>query len=118
MTLVEDVKESAVDVNDELNPHLRENAYQEAMKVALSDMGIQYTEEATIPILYRDFPIARVHPDMIVGSDERYIIELKVDHDGTQQLKTYIEYADKVGMENIEGGLMISFGSDLMINEV
>lgn len=117
MTLTEDVKECARDVDAELNPHLRENAYQEAMKVALSDEGIQYTEEATIPIQYRGFPIARVHPDMIVGDDERYIIELKVGHDGTEQLKTYIEYADKIDME-CEGGLMISFGEDLLINEV
>jgi len=118
MSLSETVEECAQDVQDELGPHLRENAYQEALKVALSDEGIQHTEEATIPVLYRGFPVARIHPDMIVGTDERYIIELKVNRDGSDQLQTYLNYAEEVGMDNIEGGMMISFGDGVTVKEL
>lgn len=118
MSLSETVEECARDVQDELGPHLRENAYQEALKVALSDEGIQHTEEATIPVMYRGFPVARIHPDMIIGDDERYILELKVDRDGSDQLQTYLNYADEVEMEDIEGGLMLSFGEGLTVKHL
>jgi GxxExxY protein len=118
MTLTDDVTACAEDVQQSLGPHLRENAYQEALKVALSDKGIQFTEEATIPVLYREFPVARMHPDMIIGTDDRIIVELKVDRDGTNQLLTYLDYAEQVGMDDITGGLVLSFGDGLTTNKV
>lgn len=118
MSLVEDVKQSANDVNDELSPNLRENAYHEAMKVELSERGIVFTSEATIPVMYRGFPVARMHPDLIVGEDERFILELKADRDGRDQLRTYLQYAEKIDMTDVEGGLMISFGEDLRLAEL
>jgi GxxExxY protein len=112
------VRECAEDVQAELGPNLRENAYHEALLVALSNEGVQATSEATIPVLYRGFPVARMHPDLIVGSDERYILELKVDRDGTAQLRTYLDYAARNDMDDIVGGLMFSFGDGLEVNEV
>lgn len=115
MALAEDVIQCAEDVQEQLGPHLRENAYHEALKVALSDEGIQFTSEATIPVLYRDFPVARMHPDLIVGDDERLILELKVNRNGSQQLRTYLDYADRNDMDGITGGLAISFGDSLEV---
>lgn len=113
MTLEDDVIACAEDVQQELGPHLRENAYQEALKVALTDEGIQHSTEDTIPVLYRGFPVARMHPDLIVGGDERIILELKVDRHGVNQLSTYLDYADRAGMDDIEYGLSLSFGDGL-----
>jgi len=118
MSLSETIEESAQDVQDELGPHLRENAYQEALKVALTAEGVQHDEESTIPVLYREFPVARMHPDMIVGSDERYILELKVNRDGSNQLQTYLNYAEQAGMDDIEGGMMLSFGDGLDVKHL
>lgn len=118
MTLADDVIACAEDVQGELGPHLRENAYHEAMLVALSDEGIPFTTEPTIPILYRDFPVARMHPDLIVGNGERLILELKVDRDGTKQLKTYLDYADRADMDEVTGGIMFSFGDGLETKSV
>jgi len=113
------VRSCAQDVNDELGLGLRENAYHKALLVALSDAGIQFTTEATIPILYRDMPVARMHPDLIVGSrtTDRYIVEVKVDRDGTDQLQSYCDYADANGMDCV-GGLAISFGQSLSVTTV
>jgi len=113
MDLPDTVRTCAEDVNDELGAGLRENAYHKALEVALSDEGVQFTTEATIPVLYREIPVARMHPDLIVGTDERYILELKAGRDGTAQLKRYLDYADANGMDSIEGGLMLSFGQKL-----
>lgn len=118
MSLAEDVKRCAADVNSELGPHLREHAYQEALQVALTGEGVQYTTEATIPVMFRGFPVARMHPDLIVGDVYRLILELKVGSDGTDQLRSYIDYADRIGLDDVDGGLMISFGEDLEVNEI
>lgn len=112
------VRRSAGLVNESLHPALRENAYQEALKCELSSTGCKFTEEATIPVKYDGFPIARMHPDLIVGEGDRYILELKVDRDGTAQLDSYLQYAELAGMDDVVGGLMISFGSELDIAEL
>lgn len=116
--LYQDLVESCKEVNDVLGSGLRENAYQEALKVALTDKAVQFTEEATIPVLFRGFPVARLHPDLIVGDDSRCIVELKVDRDGSAQAAQYLDHAHTVGLEDIGGAVAVSFGSDLEIQEV
>jgi|APHM01.1.fsa_nt_gi hypothetical protein len=105
-------------VNSALASNLRENAFQKAFMAELSFSGMAYTTEATIPIVYRGMPIARLHPDLVVGRDERYIIELKVSRDGTGQLRGYMNQAAKIDVDNVVGGIMISFGSSLETNMV
>jgi len=117
MSLADNVQECAQDVNDELGPYLRENAYHKALEVALSDEGIQFTTEATIPVVYREFPVARMHPDLIVGFDERYIVELKVNSGAEKQVKRYLDHADRLGMDDIVGGIVISFGNSLEVED-
>lgn len=117
MDVPDTVRACARDVNDELGSGLRENAYHKALEVALSDEGVQFTTEATIPVLYRGLPVARMHPDLIVGDDDRYILELKANRDGTQQLKSYLDYAEANEME-CEGGLMLSFGPQLDVKQL
>jgi GxxExxY protein len=118
MSIPDCVRRCAEDVQSELGSGHRENAYQKALLVALADEGVQFTSEATIPVLYRGMPVARMHPDLIVGSDDQYILELKVDRDGEAQCRRYIEHADRTGMDDVAGGLAISFGSQLDITEL
>lgn len=106
------VESCAQSVNDELGPGHRENAYHKAMIVALSDKGVALSTEATIPITYDGRPVARMHPDMVVGDDECLVLELKADYDGTEQLQRYLTYYDDDG---VVGGQMISFGEDLEV---
>lgn len=117
MSVPNTVRECARDVNSSLGGGLRENAYHKALLVALSDEGVQHTTEATIPVIYREYPVARLHPDLIVGDDERYIVELKVDADGSRQLQRYLDFARENQMD-VEGGLAISFGNRLDITSL
>lgn len=118
MDTVSVVRRAATSVNESLHSSLQENAFHEALTLELSSIGMQHTSEATIPIRYKDFPVARMHPDLIVGYDDRYILELKVDRDGTEQLDAYLQYAAEASMDGVVGGLMISFGNELDIVEL
>lgn len=112
------VEECAEDVNEELPVGMRENAYHQAMLVALSDAGVEFTTEATIPVTFRGLPIARMHPDLIVtGEEGRYLVELKVSRDGTEQLQGYLHYAEANDMDDVVGGIMVSFGTELDVLE-
>lgn len=118
MNTVDVVRECAHDVNDELGPGLRENCYQKALALALSERDIKFTTEATIPVLYRGFPVARMHPDLIVSDgNDAYIVELKVDSDGSGQAARYVEYAQRNDM-GYDGGIAVSFGRECSVDEV
>lgn len=112
MSVADQVIECSRDVNASLGPGFRENAYQQAMVVCLSEKGLSVTQEATIPVLYRDKSIARMHPDLIVGDSEVYLVELKVDGSGEQQLARYLDQADRNEIVH-DGGIVISFGDTL-----
>lgn len=111
------VEDSAERVNDELGAGLRENAYHESLLVELSDRGVPFTTEATIPVMYRGKPVARMHPDLMVGDDELLIVEVKSGRDGTDQLRGYIEHARKSSMD-IAGGIMVSFGPTITVKQL
>jgi|APHM01.1.fsa_nt_gi hypothetical protein len=118
MDTEENIIECAERVNDNIATNLRENAFQKALMVELSGVGLPYTTEATIPVMYRGMPIATLHPDLVVGDSERYIIELKVNRDGTDQLLGYMNHAAEIGVDNVVGGIMINFGNSLDLNRV
>lgn len=116
MTVVTDrVRDAATAVQTELGPGLRESAYQDALSYELSSRGVACTTEVTIPVLYKDVPVARMHPDLAVGNVSTYLVELKVDRDGLSQLETYLRYADENDME-IGGGVLIVFGESLSVD--
>ena len=115
------VTESARNVCRELGSGYRENVYHQALIAELSKNDIEITTEPTIPVYYAGKPVARVHPDLIVGDgNEKFIVELKAGSDGTDQLQTYIDTAERAGMSDIEGGVMVSFGdiSDFFTTEL
>lgn len=116
MTVQDDIIECAQNVQGELGGGHRENVYHKAFMLELADAGLVYSTESTFPVLYRDFAIARMHPDLVVGDDDRYVVELKVNRDGTEQLARYLEHAEKNGRDDIKGGVMISFGDQLEYN--
>lgn len=118
MALPDIVTECAERVNDELGPGFREHAYHEALLVELTEQGILHNSETTIPVMYRDIPIARMHPDLVVGDTEKYIVELKVDRDGSAQCARYLDHAESAGMSQIVGGIAISFGTELEVTDV
>lgn len=111
---VTDVVECAADVNNELGPKQTEHAYHQAFIVCLSDRGIQLSTEGTITIDYRGNPVARMHPDLIIGGDEKLIVELKHEYDGSEQLRRYLNWSDG-SIEGVVGGVMCSFGSELAV---
>lgn len=115
MAIEDQVVAEAKMVQEALGPGHRENAYHEALATGLSERGIRHTTEATGTITYRGVPVARIHPDLILQDDENdrtVIVEIKVDSDGTDQLRRYLD--------NMEAdcGLMLSFGEELEYTEL
>lgn len=76
-----------------------ESAYQNALTVELQNEGIKYTEEETIPILYKGRAIGQERIDIILHNWMSIIIELKattgdIKPDNLWQLLNYMRYKD------------------------
>lgn len=111
-----DLREAAEEVNDALGSYHSEYVFREAFCHELTLRDYAYTCEATIPVIYKGHSIAQLRPDVVVGSDELYVVEIKVGRDGTDQLEAYLKHADRSDFD-VEGGVMISFGGELEVVE-
>ena len=74
-----------------------ESVYQNALTVELQIKGIQYTEEETIPIMYKERAVGQERIDIILQSWFPVIIELKattgdIKPDNLWQLLNYMRY--------------------------
>jgi len=74
-----------------------ESVYQNALAVELQLKGIQYTEEETIPIMYKERSVGQERIDIILQSWFPVIIELKattgdIKPDNLWQLLNYMRY--------------------------
>jgi GxxExxY protein len=74
-----------------------ESVYQNALAVELQLKGIQYTEEETIPIMYKERAVGQERIDIILQSWFPVIIELKattgdIKPDNLWQLLNYMRY--------------------------
>ena len=76
-----------------------ESVYQNALTVELQRQGIQYTEEETIPIIYKGRSVGQERIDIILQSWFPVIIELKattgdIKPDNLWQLLNYMRYKE------------------------
>ena len=85
-----------------------ESVYQNALTVELKSEGIQYTEEETIPIIYKERSVGQERIDIILQSWLPIIIELKattadIKPDNLWQLLNYMRYKD------VSFGVVVNF---------
>jgi GxxExxY protein len=108
--LTEKIIGCAIEVHRVLGPGLLESVYEEALCIELSDAGLKFQRQVSIPAVYKGRNVGQYLIDLIV--EEAVIVELKsVDrHDPVfeAQILTYLRVAGK------KVGLLINFNSKLL----
>jgi len=113
----ETLEEAAQEVFDELGGGWSESIYHRALERELSERGIAFHSEATVPVLYKGSPVGRRRPDLFVIDEDgkTIIVELKAGSNaGWAQLEQYIqltETSDDLG--EIRGGALIQFNTEM-----
>lgn len=119
--LIDQVKECARDVYEELGAGWPEKVYQQAMEVALRERGISYENQRILPISFRGHVIGEGIPDLVVwanldGRRIAIVIDLKwepyIKEDHRGQVVKYIQELKKQVKENeevLEIGFVINF---------
>jgi GxxExxY protein len=91
-----------------LNKGRTESAYQSALTVELQTECVQYTDEETIPIIYKGRAVGQERIDIMLQSWFPIIIELKattgdIKPDNIWQLLNYMRYKD------VSFGVVVNF---------
>lgn len=113
----EELESAAEVVFDELGSGWSESIYHRAMERELSERGIAFHSEGTIPVMYKGAPVGTRRPDLFVVAEngDTTIVELKAgNNSGWFQLEEYIdltEASDDLG--HICGGAVIRFNDSV-----
>lgn len=112
----EQLKEAAERVHDELGAGFTESIYHKSLMRELSEQGIPFHSEGTIPVIYRGVPVGRRRPDLFIVTEFGLIVvELKAgSSSGEEQLEQYLGMTtsdDNLG--EIVGGAVIRFNEEL-----
>ncbi len=96
---------AAVDVHKALGPGLTESSYQAAMAIEMTERGLAFEREPTLPVVYRGRTIGHHRPDFIV--EHAVVLELKaasgLDPVHTTQVLTYLR------LTGLRVGLLLNF---------
>ena len=90
--LTDSILRCAVAVHRELGPGLPEHSYQTSLALEFDASGIQYTDNPTIEVRYRNVLVGWHRPDFIV--EGKVVVELKavtnIDPVHAKQVLTYL----------------------------
>lgn len=115
METIDAVIEAAEEVHDVLGAGHSEATYHRAMERELSERGIDFGSEGTIPIYYKGTPIGKRRPDMFVDSGS-IVVELKAGSNaGVEQLFDYERILEDNENFAIEHGLLIQFNDSVEV---
>lgn len=119
MNTIEKIKKSAEEVHNALSSGHTESTYHSALERELSDRGVGFSSEGTIPIFYKESPVGQRRPDMFVESSEgTFVLELKAgSNKGSEQLQSYKSILDNDNNFVINGALLIKFNDELEVIE-
>lgn len=113
----ERLEQAAEEVFDRLGSGWSESIYHTALERELSERGIAFHSEGTIPVMYRGAPVGRRRPDLFVVKEngEKIVVELKAgSNSGIAQLKQYLSMSeDDLNLGTIRGGALIRFNENL-----
>lgn len=110
MLLYEDltykIRRAVFDVYNTLGYGHKENVYQKALAKELKDLKINYEQEKSLPVKYKQEKVGNYRPDFIV--DNKVIIEIKAANftpkDAVKQLTYYLKGT------GYKLGLLVNFG--------
>ena len=115
------LKEAAEAVHEELGSGFSESIYHRALERELSEQGVAFHSEGTIPVMYKGAPVGRRRPDLFIVADDGTvtIVELKAGStSGEAQLDQYLDIVDAdSNFGKIAGGALIQFNSSLEFEE-
>jgi len=101
---------SAVAVHKALGPGLAEQSYETAMKIEMTDRGLQFVCEPSIPVSYKGQIVGHHRPDFVV--ENAVVVELKVARSlepvFTTQVLTYLR------ITGLRVGLLINFNVEAL----
>ncbi len=110
------LKDAAEEVHDRLGSGFTESIYHSALERELSERGVAFHSEGTIPVMYRGAPVGRRRPDLFIVTEfGLVVVELKAGStSGDEQLAEYIGLTtDNDNLGKIIGGAVIRFNEEL-----
>jgi GxxExxY protein len=112
-----ELEEAAEAVHSELGGNWSESIYHRALERELSERGIPFHSEGTIPVIYKGAPVGRRRPDLFIvpEDDATIVVELKAgSSSGGDQLLQYLDMVeDDSNLGYIRGGAVIRFNEGL-----
>lgn len=117
MNAVDELIEAAEEIHDILGTGHSEATYHRAMERELSERGVAFGSENTIPITYKGTPVGKRRPDMFVTADNgQIVVELKAgSRAGEDQLIDYQNILDDDKNFDIQGGVLIRFNEEVEV---
>lgn len=73
--LTEAIIGAAIEVHRHLGPGLMESSYERALCIELSSLGLVFTRQLTVPVLYKGTLVGEYRADLIV--ENRVVVEIK-----------------------------------------
>ena len=97
---------ACIEVHRHLGPGLLESVYEECLAYEMTQRGIHFVRQPTIPIVYKDLRLEHTYqPDFVVAG--RVVVELKAVHALLSihhaQLRTYLK------LQRVDFGLLVIF---------
>lgn len=111
-----ELQNAAEEVYNELGSSWTESVYHSAMQRELSERGVAFHSEGTIPVMYKSSPVGRRRPDMfIITENGQIVVEMKAGSgSGEAQLNQYLDMAtENTDLGTIVGGAVIRFNEEL-----
>lgn len=106
---------AAIELHRNVGPGLLESAYENALAYELRALGLQVSQQVTLPFVYKEIFLEMGYRiDLMV--EEKVIVEIKsvekLNPVCYSQLLTYLKLSDK------KLGLLINFNSKILKNEI
>lgn len=117
METFESIVAAAECVHEALGAGHTENTYHRALERELSERGVPFASETTIPINYKGMSVGQRRPDMFVHSDNgTIVVELKAGSTaGEAQLVDYQRILEDDDNYDIACGVLIRFNDDVEV---
>ena len=105
---------AAIEVHRVLGPGFLECVYENALVIELTDRGIRFVRQPTVPVVYKQRLVGDSRPDLLV--DGCLVVELKaVDHIAPVHLAQATSYLKAMGLPL---ALVINFNVPVLLRGV
>ena len=103
-----------IEVHRHLGPGLPEATYEEALCIELSDAGLRYSRQISVPVIYKGRIIGEHRPDLVVC--DKVVVEIKsVERLHPVHIAQTLTYMRLLGTPV---GLLMNFNSDVLKTSV